>query len=179
MACATVVLGSAMALAAQPPWSAGEGVTAFLRDVDVYAQLHRRVESALPPLRTTPVPWLIEGTRQRLAAALVAARPGAHEGQLFNTEVAALIRASVFETLGPGELSDLQDGPDAICKARVNEPLPANVNHYVPGALLRRLPALPGELEYRIVGSDLVLWDVDADLVIDVLRGVFAPLSYS
>ena len=31
------------------------------------------------------------------------------------------------------------------------------------------LPTLPTELEYRIAGYDLVLWDVSADLIVDVL----------
>jgi hypothetical protein len=37
-------------------------------------------------------------------------------------------------------------------------------------AVFRDLPPLPGELEYRVVGRDLVLLDVIANLVVDVLR---------
>jgi hypothetical protein len=41
----------------------------------------------------------------------------------------------------------------------------------VPPTLLLKLPQLPGEVEYRIVDHDLVLLDVKANLVVDILRG--------
>ena len=37
-------------------------------------------------------------------------------------------------------------------------------------ALRAVLPALPDELRYRFVDRDLVLLDVHADLVVDILR---------
>jgi hypothetical protein len=37
-------------------------------------------------------------------------------------------------------------------------------------AMLRRLPELPPELEYRFVGRDLVLVDILTSVVVDVLR---------
>jgi hypothetical protein len=36
--------------------------------------------------------------------------------------------------------------------------------------MLAALPGLPEELEYRFVGADLVLIDVPADLVVDILE---------
>ena len=41
-----------------------------------------------------------------------------------------------------------------------------------PAALLQKLPDLPPELEYRIVGRHLILRDVKANLIVDVLRDV-------
>ena len=39
-------------------------------------------------------------------------------------------------------------------------------------ALLRKLPDLPPELEYRLVGRSLILRDVKANLIVDILRDV-------
>ena len=39
-----------------------------------------------------------------------------------------------------------------------------------PALLARALPPLPARLEYRLIGSDLVLRDVEADLIVAVLR---------
>ena len=39
----------------------------------------------------------------------------------------------------------------------------------MPIALLERLPLLPRPIQYRLVDHALVLWDGDADLIIDVL----------
>ena len=41
-----------------------------------------------------------------------------------------------------------------------------------PPVLLRKLPDLPPELEYRIVNKNLILRDVKANLIVDILRGV-------
>jgi hypothetical protein len=39
--------------------------------------------------------------------------------------------------------------------------------------VLAVLPALPEEVQFRFVGSDLVLVDIGADLIIDVLPDAF------
>jgi hypothetical protein len=38
-----------------------------------------------------------------------------------------------------------------------------------PHVLLEALPELPDELQYRFVGLDLILLDVDANLIVDIL----------
>ena len=43
-----------------------------------------------------------------------------------------------------------------------------------PPSLLENLPKLPPEIEYRITGRDLVLLDSKANLVVDIIRGVFS-----
>jgi hypothetical protein len=40
----------------------------------------------------------------------------------------------------------------------------------VPPTILLALPKLPNEVEYRIVGRDLLLLDVRANLVVDLIR---------
>jgi hypothetical protein len=39
----------------------------------------------------------------------------------------------------------------------------------VPAQILELLPVLPKELEYRFVGTDLILFDVSAYLMVDVV----------
>jgi hypothetical protein len=41
----------------------------------------------------------------------------------------------------------------------------------MPPNLLVRLPPLPEELEYRIIGKDLILRDADANLIVDFIPG--------
>jgi hypothetical protein len=43
-----------------------------------------------------------------------------------------------------------------------------------PPSLLENLPPLPPEIEYRITGADLVLLDAKANMVVDIIRGVFS-----
>jgi hypothetical protein len=51
----------------------------------------------------------------------------------------------------------------------VNEPVAMEWLVSVPSPALEHLPPLPGGIAYRLVGTALVLWDEDAEIVIDVL----------
>ncbi len=42
-----------------------------------------------------------------------------------------------------------------------------------PANLLKALPELPKELEYRMVGRDLILRDVTGNVIVDILSNVF------
>jgi hypothetical protein len=42
----------------------------------------------------------------------------------------------------------------------------------VPPNLLANLPQLPEDLEYRIIGRDLILRDVHANLIVDFARRI-------
>ena len=48
---------------------------------------------------------------------------------------------------------------------------------FVPPQLLATLPLLPPELQYRIIGNTLVLWDHHANLIVDFLPGAFTVTS--
>ena len=51
---------------------------------------------------------------------------------------------------------------------QVNQSFPENVPlQSMPPTLLMNLPGLPKGLEYRLLGRELVLRDVDANLVVD------------
>jgi hypothetical protein len=48
---------------------------------------------------------------------------------------------------------------------------------FVPPQMLAALPRLPAELQYRIIGNSLVLWDHHANLIVDFLPGAFIATS--
>jgi len=56
---------------------------------------------------------------------------------------------------------------------QVNDKYPEGVPlQSTPPSLLLDLPKLPPEVEYRIVGHDLVLRDVKANLIVDFVNNV-------
>jgi hypothetical protein len=66
-------------------------------------------------------------------------------------------------------LADVEDdAPDAV----VNERFPRQRGAAMPPCLIAALPPLPDPLQYRFLDRDLVLVDVDASLVVDLLPGV-------
>jgi hypothetical protein len=54
-------------------------------------------------------------------------------------------------------------------RPQVNAGYPQWATHAMPFILLTALPALPTGIQYRLIDHDLLLWDVDANLIIDVL----------
>ena len=66
-----------------------------------------------------------------------------------------------------------QGAPPKAFHLKVNEVYPDGVPHTsVPPTLLQKLPKLPDELEYCVLGRDLILLDVRASLVVDLLREI-------
>jgi hypothetical protein len=57
-------------------------------------------------------------------------------------------------------------------RLQVNARYPRNLPlQSTPPTLLMNLPTLPKELQYRIVGSTLVLYDMSSGLIVDFIPG--------
>lgn len=144
-----------------------------------YAALHRRLEGPLPPLTTTENMVKNYFARQLLASAIRKARAGVRQGVIFSPDVAAVFRELIGDALRGQDveafLRELHAEQHSIENVRpmLNEPLPAGTTHEMPIVLLHVLPALPEDVEYRIVCRDLVLWDIHANLVIDYVPNAF------
>jgi hypothetical protein len=139
-----------------------------------YAALHREMEARLP-LKPTPSVYTLTVRRAYLAAAIKRARPVARQGEIFTPDVAELFRDRIAQALTGRDteamLYDLFDDHPATIgfQPRVYDPYPDWATHEMPVILLRWLPPLPEDLEYRLIDHDLLLWDSHADLILDVL----------
>jgi hypothetical protein len=176
------LLGAAIAacLAGVPAASAGqdEPVGGFLKAVDAYVALHRHVEAGVPAQEISADAGEIQRAVDAMAAEMRAARPRAAEGDLFTGGSADVIRLRVrraLRTCGydpadfPAPASDwLAEG---VVLPAVNGRFDWALPSFMVPCVLWMLPELPDELEYRFVARDLVLIDVHANLVADILRG--------
>jgi hypothetical protein len=112
---------------------------------------------------------------ETLAAAIREARPLAREGdiftmmveQAFRTRLAALIRRTGIDVEANIIASERAGEPRYVV---VYGTLPWHAADTTWAPLLRELPPLPPELEYRFIGRHLVLVDIAANHVVDVLR---------
>jgi hypothetical protein len=149
-------------------------LSAFEERIGEYAALHRRLEGPLPPLKSL-APRSILLNRRFLSSAIRAARPDAHQGNIFTPQVERMFRGLVAEALEGKNvealLRDLFDEHPAMHEFHpgVYDRYPDWASHEMPMFLLHRLPALPEDVEYRLIGHDLVLWDAHADSMLDVL----------
>jgi hypothetical protein len=180
-----VLLAAGGALARQGVTSGREqkedaaGFKEFLDRVQDYVKLHKTVEATLPPLKPKEeLPEMIAAHQQALARKIRQARPNAKPHDIFTNASREALRRAIRSTFqGPEAnhaLATMQQGaPIKEVHLKVNEVYPDGVPHTtVPPTLLQKLPKLPDELEYRIVGRDLILLDVRANLVVDLLQEI-------
>ena len=158
---------------AQDTFADTRAVVEFQRAADAYAFLHRQMENRLGLVhrRAGKPSDVIEGTE--LAAAIVAERSKSSEGMLFAPAVVSVFRqraarATRVPGCDPGELrSGVWEMFHSVNSA-ATDTTPVNP------CIAEVLPALPEELEYRSAGTVLLLVDVHANLVVDVLPALLA-----
>jgi hypothetical protein len=126
-------------------------------------------------LDETPIPEEITARERALAAAIQQARADARPGDIFVPGVVELLRRLVaedFERRDPLERQAMLDELPAFTPVPNQVYPPEFPLNTFPPALLKQLPELPPELEYRFAGRDLLIRDVAANLIVDVARDV-------
>lgn len=149
----------------------------FTLSVDEYLNLRKAIEKQLPALKNKEeLPEMIAAHQQALARKIREARPNAKTGDIFTREVREAFRHVIRGVF--------QDPQTAVAHAifqqqKAAQTVPLKVNGIYPDAvaettfpstLLQKLPTLPDELAYRIMGRDLVLVDRKANLVVDLFH---------
>ena len=147
----------------------------FLDRVRAYVKMQKSLEASLPTLKPTKDPAQILECQHALAAKIVDARHDAHQGDIFTHEATERFRKIIHKAFeGPeGHLARRtmqQDTPFKVVTMHVNDVFPDNIPlTTTPPTLMLKMPELPPELSYRFVGRDLVLKDIKAELVVDLI----------
>ena len=110
-----------------------------------------------------------------LGKLISAARAAARRGDIFTPAVEALFKKTIREEFArqpPRVRADRREDQDELAdfEPTVNKVYPpAYPLVTFPAGLLRVLPKLPRELEYRLVQRNLILRDIEANLIIDFI----------
>jgi hypothetical protein len=154
------------------------GFKEFSNRVDDYVKLHKSQEVLLPPLKPTVSPEAINAHQRALSLKIREARPNARPGDIF-TPAARKSFQDVIQSAMQGprganmDATLTQGAPLPNINVAVNQPYPDGVAFTtVPPTLLLVFPKLPDEVVYRVVLHDLLLMDVKANLVVDVIPGI-------
>lgn len=154
----------------------GQAVADFDRRVKAYASIRDEQETGAAKLDETAKPEVIVAAEQALAARMRAIRAAAKRGDIFT----AAIQARFRQILNPemrgiagqntrGIIRDEGPGPDAFA-FKVNGAYPKDQPlGSVPTNILRALPQLPENIEYRFIDKHLILRDTRANLIIDYM----------
>ena len=139
--------------------------SAFQARIAQYMALRRQAEERAPGPRVSRARAEIDGAADALAEAIRRARPHSAPGDIFAAGIAADFRQIIQTVVREKPLG--VNLPDA--HLTVNGRFDWNLDAVMPPFLIQALPPLPPELQYRLVGCDLVLVDIAAGLVIDLL----------
>ena len=179
------VMLMAAAAHAQSPDPALRAIATFENATHDYALMHRRLERPIGSIEFgTPVPE-INRIMQELAAAIRAERIDARQGDLFTPAVGHVLGARINHALLEYRYTaeDVRaagrvDGVDyQRVRLQVNDTFPWILAAAMFPCVIAALPPLPPELQYRFVGDDLVLIDVHASLIVDILPYALIDLT--
>ena len=151
-----------------------EGVADFQKRVQAYVALQKKVAAQLPGLQYRATPEDIEARRTAMFKLMTAARAGARKGDVFGPAMADDLRTRLGNVIrgpnGAQMLNAIYDEPHAVVLV-VNSWYPDDVPlSTMPTEILKVLPELPKSLEFRFVGRHLILMDVPAQLIVDVVE---------
>ena len=158
----------------------GSATLEFQNRIKAYIKIHNEAESKVPGLKNTDDPAKISEREAALAKMIQTLRPGAQIGEIFAPEYQPYFIKIVqddFKTRSAAARKAIIVELPKNMKVDVNTVYPTTIPLATfPPALLRKLPDLPPELEYRLVGHSLILRDVKANLIVDILRDVVATI---
>jgi hypothetical protein len=160
----------------QPANAQGAATLEFQKRIQAYMKIHNEAEGKVPNLKRTDDPVEISGREKALADTIMTLRPGAQPGDIFAKEYQPYFIQIVQDDFKKRSAADrkalVHELPRGV-KVSINTVYPTTLPLITfPAGLLRSLPDLPPELEYRIVGRHLLLRDVKANLIVDALYDV-------
>jgi hypothetical protein len=148
----------------------------FFEVVNHYVEIHRAIADSHRPEILCANDEELQRQTSAFAAAIRETRPHARTGNIFSPAVAEFFRAHIADVVREtrvdiaGLVEEAEgEGLGATSVPKVNTAFPWSAGSTVSPSMSWRLPPLPEELEYRFVRRDLVLLDVRANFVVDVL----------
>jgi hypothetical protein len=154
-----------------------KAIAEFQEEVGEYVELHRRIARTVPPLPDHTSPEAIDAHQRTLGRAIQQARKNARVGDIFERDVRPVLRRLLHGLFAgvDGEklrMAVMEENPGETVKLVINGRYPDTFPlSSVPPQILKALPPLPQELEYRFIQSSLILLDVDAHIIVDYLTG--------
>jgi len=160
---------------AVPPANPDAVVTAdFIKRVNEDLAIHLEAEKVAPKLPQEATPQQIDQTQREMATRIQTARAGAKRGDIFTPEMTAVVKRLMNRVFGgPGGWqlrSSIMDENVKSLPLKANQRYPDAIPlTSMPPDILKALPALPEEMEYRFVGTQFILFDQHAHIIPDFI----------
>ena len=147
----------------------------FGNRVKTYVEQRNKLEDTLKDLPKQTDPASADRHQRALQKLVQTSRSSARQGDVFTTDMQQLVRRllrPIFSGRSGRQIRDeIHDN-----EYKGNAPLAVNARYpdevplsTVPPQVLQALPKLPGELEYRFIGTNLILFDPHAHIIVDYM----------
>jgi hypothetical protein len=152
-------------------------ISNYEKRVDEYVKLRKKAAAGIPAGKTTDSPEQLKDSQLVLASRIRAERSQAKQGDIFTPDTCQLFKkliAQAYRESDPAKVKATLRHAEPVrgIPVSVNASYPEKVPlQTTPPSILANLPPLPKDLEYRVVGQDLVLRDAEANIVADVIPG--------
>jgi hypothetical protein len=154
-----------------------KAISRFQEEINEYVELHRILEETLTPVPRDATPEMIDTHQRDLGRLVQQARKNARAGDIFQSDVRPVLRKLLTGLFnGPDgkqlRMAVAEENPGESVKLVVNGRYPDTIPlSSMPPQVLRTLPQLPAELEYRFIQSTLIILDVHAHIIVDYMTG--------
>jgi hypothetical protein len=151
----------------------------FMKRVDEYVALHKKLEATLPSLPKQTTPQQMDAHERALAKLMQEARANAKPGDILTPAMQRLVRTllrPIFQGKAGQQIkAEITDKEyKGSVKLTVNGRYPDEVPvSTMPPQVLESLPKLPEELEYRFILNTLILFDPHAHIIADFVERAF------
>jgi hypothetical protein len=143
--------------------------------VAAYVNVRDEVLEQFGPIRAGSMAEVLAWIDARRRA-VGAARPQAKAGDVIPPEAYEAVRAVLLTTLREHRIDVRRllaeraaDVPPGAPRAVINGRFPWQLGASTPPCVLEALPAMPSAIQYRFVGRDLYLVDIDIEMVVDIM----------
>jgi hypothetical protein len=152
----------------------GDIVADFNGRVWSYVELRRELETGLPPLTVTDDWSGFVKTERALADRIRVARSRAEQGDIFSPTIGLGFKKALLAGMSVNTRVSVMDENPGDLLVQINDSYPEGKPFAtMPPALLAVLPELPDGIQYRFLGSDLILLDTRARVIVDRLPHAF------
>jgi hypothetical protein len=151
----------------------------FLKRVNAYVALHKKLEDTLPSLPKQTTPEQMDAHHRALAKLIQAARTDARQGDIFAAGMQRFVR-QLLRPIFSGkdglqiktEILDheYKGNVKLVVNGRYPDEVPVST---MPPQVLATLPQLPEELEYRFIQTTMILFDPHAHIIADYMVRAF------
>jgi hypothetical protein len=159
----------------QPVNADARALETMLERINDYAAVHKKLEDTLPKLSKESTPEEIDRNQRALGRLIQKERRDVKQGAIFTPDARAVIKRLLDRVFagpdGAALRASIMDENPVTIKLAVNGRYPDTVPlSTVPPQVLQGLPKLPEEMEFRFISRHLILMDVHAHIIVDLIE---------